>query len=96
MKRKTLNYAVRNLTSKQRQLIRRAFAATGVLDVYDGDLTHYLAVIAQRIEGLVEENSHLRRSVRDIRSITDLTKYKEKVDLQRVKPGPFRKIRTEG
>jgi hypothetical protein len=45
-----LEKAAAQLPPEIRAAFRRAFKATGVMDLYDGDLASYLTVIASTIE----------------------------------------------
>lgn len=50
MARKTIEYAVASLPKGQAALIKRAWKATGCMDLYDGKLNEYIGVIAQTLE----------------------------------------------
>ena len=47
---KTINHAVKNLPKGIAHQIKRAFEATGCLDIYGGNLQQYLMIIAQVLE----------------------------------------------
>ena len=54
MKQKTIEDAVKMLPPQYRKQIIRLWKVTRCMDLYDGELTQYLDVIAQRMEYLDE------------------------------------------
>lgn len=72
MAKKTIRDAVRNhFPKKQAELIIRAFNATKVMDVYDGELPLYLEVIAQTLEKNFEKLYTMRSAANTVKSILD-------------------------
>jgi hypothetical protein len=72
MAKKTIRDAVRNhFPKKQAELIIRAFNATKVVDIYDGDLSLYLEVIAQTLEQDYEKMYNMRSASITIKSIIE-------------------------
>lgn len=66
---RTINYAVKNLPKDIAHQIKRAFKATGCLDVYGGNLQQYLMVIAQMLEA---KNKQLEITKNKFKTITQI------------------------
>ncbi len=72
MARKTIRDAVRhNFPKEQAELIIRAFNATKAMELYDGNLTQYLEVIAQTLEQQYEKLYNMRSAAATMKSILD-------------------------
>ncbi len=72
MSKKTIRDAVRNhFPKEQAELIIRAFNATKVMDVYDGDLSLYFEVIAQTLEKNFEKMHNMRSAAVTMKSILE-------------------------
>lgn len=69
----TLNHAVKNLPKDIAYQIKRAFKATGALDMYDGNLYQYLVIIAQAIE---IKNKQLDEAEKKFKKIIQTIEYK--------------------
>lgn len=71
MSRKTIEYAVASLPKEQAALIKRAWKATGALDLYDGRLNSYLQVIVQTLEQQNEKMYTMKNASHTIKSILE-------------------------
>ena len=71
MAKKTIRDAVKHLPKEHAELIIRAFNATSVMDLYDGDLSQYLQVIGQTIYKQRERIHVMESAATTIRGILD-------------------------
>ncbi len=72
MSKKTIRDAVRNhFPKEQAELIIRAFNATKLMDLYDGDLTQYLRVIVQTLEENFEKMHTMRSAATTVKGILE-------------------------
>ncbi len=72
MSKKTIRDAVRNhFPKEQAELIIRIFNATKAMDLYDGDLTQYLTVIALTLEKQNEKMHTMKSASNTIKSILE-------------------------
>ena len=70
---KTINHAIKNLPKDIAHQIKRAFKATGCLDIYGGNLFQYLMIIAQVLE---TKNKQLEIAESKFKTIIQVLEYK--------------------
>ena len=71
MARKTIEYAVASLQKEQATLIKRAWKATGCMDLYDGKLNMYLGVIAQTLESQNKKVDTMKSAATTVKGILE-------------------------
>lgn len=71
MARKTIRHAVKDLPREHAELIIEMFSASRVMDLYDGNLTQYLQVIAQCLREQHNIINVMRNASDTIRGILD-------------------------
>ncbi len=71
MARKTIEYAVASLQKEQAALIKRAWKATGCMDLYDGKLNMYLGVIAQTLESQNKKVDIMKSAATTVKGILE-------------------------
>jgi hypothetical protein len=67
--RKTIRDAVKPLRKELAELIIRAFNATKVMDLYDGNISQYFQVIAQTLEKQRKEIDTMKNAATTIEGI---------------------------
>ena len=71
MARKTIEHAADRFSTELGALFKRAFEATGAMDLYDGRPASYMQVIAQTLENQKVKIECLESMSRTIRNIID-------------------------
>ncbi len=71
MSRKTIRDAVKKLPKEQAELLIRAFNATKVMDIYDGNLIMYLKIIIQTLDKQREKMHTMKSASHTIKSILE-------------------------
>ncbi len=71
MAKKTIRDAVKNLQKEHAQLIIRAFNATGVIDLYNGDLSQYLLIIVQTLGKQREQINTMKSAATTVKGILE-------------------------
>lgn len=71
MNRKKIENAEEELTPEAKEQLIRAFKATRTLDVYGGDLTQYLAVIATSLENVNAQIKEYKAKIAKFKSDVD-------------------------
>lgn len=71
--KRSINHAVKKLSSEVAKEVKRAFKATNCSDIYGGELATYIAVIAQTLEeqneAIAKLKKHTKEYVKEINGV---------------------------